>query len=145
MDARHSLGHEQLAAVLASLVTGLRPDHVVPGEGRRYRRLPVPEERAGRVDAWLIAWPAGVGLGMHDHQGSEAVVAVIRAALRERYLARSCVRERWLLPGAPVRLAADHVHEVVNPTATEALSLHVYSPPLADAGLVPSGIAIVGD
>ena len=43
------------------------------------------------------------------------------------------------------QLAADHVHEVVNPTATEALSLHVYSPPLADAGLVPSAIAIVAD
>jgi hypothetical protein len=27
----------------------------------------------------------------------------------------------------------------------EALSLHVYSPPLADAGLVPSAIAIVAD
>jgi predicted metal-dependent enzyme (double-stranded beta helix superfamily) len=69
---------------------------------------------------------------MHDHRGSEAVLAVVQASLRERFVDESGVSDRLLRPGSVVRLPADHVHEVVNAGAEESVSIHVYSPPLAD-------------
>jgi predicted metal-dependent enzyme (double-stranded beta helix superfamily) len=129
---RRSVGPERLEAVLASLVASLVPDAAIPGTGRRYERLDVGADLAGLVDGWLIAWPPGMGLGMHDHQGSDAVLAVVRSSLRERYLAPTGVRQRSLRPGRPVRLAPDHVHEVVNTSVLEAVSVHLYSPPLRD-------------
>ena len=127
---RRSIGPDRLEALLVALVAGLDPGHAIPGHGRRYQRLDVGSDLAGQVDAWLIAWPAGTGLGMHDHQGSDAVLAVLRASLEERYLGPAGVRQRSLPPGPPVRLAPDHVHEVVNAGGVEALSIHLYSPPL---------------
>jgi hypothetical protein len=123
------LGHERLEALLAVLVATIDPQHRIVGAGRRYERLDVGDELTGQVEAWLIAWPAGTGLGMHDHQGSEAVLSVLRSSLRERYLGADGISHREL-GRATVRLPADHVHEVVNTTSTEALSIHLYSPPL---------------
>jgi hypothetical protein len=41
---------------------------------------------------------------------------------------------RWLGVGDHVELPADHVHEIVNVDATEAVSLHVYGPRLGTLG-----------
>jgi len=127
---RRSIGPDRLEALLVALVAGLGPGPAIPGHGRRYQRLDVGSELDGAVDAWLIAWPGGTGLGMHDHQGSDAVLAVLEGSLRERYLGPGGVHQRTLRPGPPLRLAADHVHEVVNAGGAEALSIHLYSPPL---------------
>jgi predicted metal-dependent enzyme (double-stranded beta helix superfamily) len=125
-----ALDHDRLERLLASLLGRIDAGHEIPGTGRRYERLTLDGDLGERVDAWLIAWPAGTGLGMHDHQGSDAVLTVLRSSLRERYLDGGAVRQRTLQPGRSVRLAADHVHEVVNANGVEALSLHLYSPPL---------------
>lgn len=82
-------------------------------------------------DAWAIAWPVGTGLAMHDHDGSRAHVVVVTGELSERYLdADRAVHTRALIPGPGVGLPADHVHEVVNVGPAEAVSIHVYAPPL---------------
>jgi hypothetical protein len=125
---RRSIGPDRLEALLVALVAGLDPGPAIPGHGRRYQRLDVGSELDGAVDAWLIAWPGGTGLGMHDHQGSDAVLAVLEGSLRERYLGPGGVHQRTLRPGPPLRLAADHVHEVVN--AGRAVAVH---PPLLAA------------
>src|SRR3954451_7084070 len=132
---RRSVGHARLASLLGDLVTAVDPCREIAGEGRRYEGPDLGPELAGDVEACLIAWPPGTGLGMHDHQGSDAVVTVLRSALRERYVRGGVVRQRSLRPGRPVRLAPDHVHEVVNPGTVEALSLHLYSPPVARTAL----------
>jgi predicted metal-dependent enzyme (double-stranded beta helix superfamily) len=97
--------------------------------GRRYQQLDVGRF-AERVDAWLISWPPGSGLPMHDHDGSGAVVHLVRSALRERYVVNGLIVERALVAGDRVHLPPEHLHEITNVAGEEALSLHVYSPRL---------------
>jgi predicted metal-dependent enzyme (double-stranded beta helix superfamily) len=148
---RSRLGHDRLEAILGELVERFEGGAPQLASGRSYERLTLDAEVSGAAEAWLITWPPHTGLGMHDHRGSEAVLAVVRSSLRERFVDERGVSDRWLRPGSPVRLAGDHVHEVVNVGDDEAVSIHVYSPPLADADfrtdpaieivLAPDGVA----
>jgi quercetin dioxygenase-like cupin family protein len=115
--------------VAARLAGNLSPEVKIGGSGRRYEQLDVGE-LAAQVDAWLIAWPPGTGLPMHDHAGSSAAVYVLRSELVERYIDEDRIVERRLIAGDRVLLPPDHLHEVVNAGGNEALSLHVYSPKL---------------
>jgi quercetin dioxygenase-like cupin family protein len=129
-STRHAvLDRWSLRAVARQLASSLSSDLELPGVGRRYQRLDVGRF-AGQVDAWLIAWPPGSGLPMHDHDGSGAVVHVVRSALRERYVADGLIIERALVAGDRVHLPPEHLHEITNVAGEEALSLHVYSPRL---------------
>jgi predicted metal-dependent enzyme (double-stranded beta helix superfamily) len=89
---------------------------------------------AHEYEAWVIAWPSGTGLAMHDHDGSRAAVAVVDGALRERFKSNAGTHVRWLEVGDVHVLPHDHVHEVINLGADEAISVHVYSPPIANLG-----------
>jgi hypothetical protein len=118
-----------LGTVSAHLAASVDPDHELPGAGRRYAQLDVGR-LATRVDAWLIAWPHGSVLPMHDHAGSRAVLRVLRSELLERFVDHGRIVER-LVRGAGVHLPPDHLHAVANVSDEEVLSLHVYSPTLA--------------
>jgi hypothetical protein len=116
---------------LAAMAVALAIDPATtppPGEGRRWRRLVA----ADRYEAWVIAWPPGTGLALHDHAGSAAGVAMVAGRLRERYLADGALQTRWWRPGDAFALGADHAHEVLSLDAAEAVSVHVYSPPLGE-------------
>src|SRR6478609_3379345 len=105
------------------------PGAFVPtGDARRWALVVQTE----RYAAWVIAWPPGTGLAMHDHDGSNAVIRVVAGNLRERFHSPTGVRTRWLTPGDRHVLPDDHVHEVINLGEQEAVTVHVYSPPLAD-------------
>src|SRR5690349_17019651 len=125
------LAPEQLAAIADRIAADPPLADLTAGGHRRW----VLVERGEHHDAWLIAWPAGTGLAMHDHRGSRAAVRVVAGELRERYVtdARE-VAVRWLTREAGAELASDHVHEVVNVGELEAVSVHVYSPAITDAG-----------
>jgi hypothetical protein len=125
------LDSDQLAAIADRIAADPPLPDLPPGDHRRW----VLVERGEHHDAWLIAWPAGTGLAMHDHRGSRAALRVVAGELRERYVtdARE-VAVRWLSPDAGAELASDHVHEVVNVGQLEAVSVHVYSPAITDAG-----------
>ena len=99
-----------------------------PGDGRRWERLAANDQ----YEAWVIAWPHGTGLPLHDHAGSTAGVAMVEGRLRERYLVDDALHTRWWTPGDVIALEADHAHEVLSLNGTEALSVHVYSPPLGE-------------
>ena len=126
---RSSLDSWSLRGVATRLAAGIAAGDELPGAGRRYRRVDVGA-LAAHVDAWLIAWPPGTGLPLHDHDGSCAVVHVVRSALRERYVVEETIAERHLRAGDHVHLPPEHLHEITNVTDDEALSLHVYSPRL---------------
>jgi quercetin dioxygenase-like cupin family protein len=98
------------------------------GGDRRWTRLVA----GSHYDAWLIAWPPGAELGMHDHRGSTAAVQVVAGVLVEHHRNgdTGAIETRRLEPGRLVTLGPDHVHAVANVGAVEALSVHVYSPPL---------------
>jgi hypothetical protein len=122
-------------AVLDLVARGLAcgvDHHVAPGNDRRWVHLLETEE----YDAWLIAWPPGTGLGLHDHGGSGAAVCVVSGVLVERHVdgLHRELRTRVLRSGDGITFGADHVHSVENSGDVEALSVHVYSPPLRAMG-----------
>ncbi len=98
------------------------------GERRFARLLWTP-----RYEAWLIAWSPSSGLDLHDHGGSVGSVHVAEGALVETctdLVGRSPIRTRRLVAGEGFAVPATRIHEVCNDGPDEALSVHVYSPPL---------------
>ena len=96
-------------------------------------------------EAWVIGWPPGAETGWHDHGGSIGAFVTGAGALREYSfgvplpssgwntleLLPGLERERELSTGLGRAFGPHHLHQVVNPSATEhAVSVHVYYPPL---------------
>ena len=86
-------GARRMAAGLAADAATEAP----AGEGRRWRRLVATD----RYEAWVIAWPHGTGLALHDHAGSAAGVAMVAGRLRERYLVGQDLHTRWWTAATP--------------------------------------------
>jgi len=134
IEQRGGVGHDRLGELM-DLVVARVAGHVIPGTGRRYELLHADTDS----EAWLIAWPNGTGLAMHDHRGSSALIHVVSGELRERHPAGDGFTTRSLVAGERYALAADHVHEVLNIEAPEAVSIHFYSPRLGDLGFHEDG------
>ena len=88
-------------------------------------------------EAWLLGWPLGQGIELHDHGSSSGAVAVVEGRLSETYVDASewlrpggLLRHRTLWEGDLVSFGPDHIHDVVNDGPGQALSIHVYSPRL---------------
>jgi rhodanese-related sulfurtransferase/mannose-6-phosphate isomerase-like protein (cupin superfamily) len=81
-------------------------------------------------DVWLLRWPPDTEVSPHHHGDSDAAFSVVSGRLKEtRWLDRR--REnRVLRSGECVAVRRGVIHEV-RAEDVEALSLHVYSPPLA--------------
>jgi hypothetical protein len=91
--------------------------------------------RTPDFDAWLIAWPKGGKVELHDHGASTGAVSVISGALVEAVprhddAGRLTLVRHELRAGATLGFGAGHVHDVTNESDEHALSLHVYSPAL---------------
>jgi hypothetical protein len=83
-------------------------------------------------DAWLIAWGPESGLDAHMHEGSAGAIAVVRGALTERFSEAgddTCTTRR-VATNQVVFVPPTRIHAVHNRSRIEALSVHVYSPPL---------------
>ena len=101
------------------------------GEGTRwYEPLLVDDQ----CEAWLLGWPVGEGIELHDHGDSHGALVVVEGILRETWLEASDrmrhLRHRELGAGDVVEFGPDHIHDVVNGGDRQALSIHVYSPRL---------------
>ena len=86
-------------------------------------------------EAWLLGWPIGQGIELHDHGSSSGALVVVEGTLLETYVDASDrvagrLRHRRLPEGASIAFGPDHIHDVVNGGARQALSIHVYSPRL---------------
>ena len=88
-------------------------------------------------EAWLLGWPVGEGIELHDHGNSSGALVVVEGVLLETYIQASDwvrpggrLRHRRLPEGASISFGPDHIHDVVNGGARQALSIHVYSPRL---------------
>jgi hypothetical protein len=104
-------------------------------------------------EAWLLGWPVGEGIELHDHGDSSGALIVVEGALSETYIgvsdwvrAGARLSHRRLPEGALVCFGPDHIHDVVNGGTRQALSIHAYSPRLRsmtfyenrpDRGLAP--------
>jgi predicted metal-dependent enzyme (double-stranded beta helix superfamily) len=91
--------------------------------GRWYERL----HRDEHLEVWLISWLPGHGTGFHDHGGSAGAFAVALGSLEEHDIAGART-----VPAGQVRgFGAGYIHDVRNAGQAPAVSVHVYSPPLA--------------
>jgi hypothetical protein len=98
-----------------------------PGSPRSLRLL-----GTAAYDVWLITWPAGTGMGHHEHGSSSSVMQVVSGSLVESVSPPDGGPDRLrpLGSGCSSTLGAGQSHELWNPAAYEATSVHAYSPPL---------------
>ena len=132
----------QLFASDPDLADSLGPDPARPGE-RSWRLL----ADSNRLQVWLIHWPVGTSTGWHDHGGARGGFTVVSGTLTE-YTRERAVVAGDLTPGEGRAFGGSHTHDVVNLGREAAVSVHAYSPTLAqmthydlvDGSLVPSGV-----
>lgn len=126
-----------LAQVLASCPAVWAPLAVHDPDHRSHVRLTT----GPGWEAYLITWPSGHGVEVHDHGGSAGAVAVVAGSLIE-LVAHAPVRPgrtpiekanlvRHRLSAGTVReVPAGRIHDVVNTGRFPATSIHVYGPAL---------------
>lgn len=128
-----------IAAGLASTATQWPEQPAAEHRERTGVRLLLTPE----YDAWLLRWPPGTRVTPHDHGDSVGAFCVVEGELYE---------QRWpwgpgdlvrrVSAGETVTLPRGVVHDVIA-GAELALSVHVYSPPLADMGFYDDGGQLV--
>ncbi len=128
--SRGTVGDDVLVAIAAGLAAVTMPWELGHGEvptERRYQRvLSTPA-----YDAWVICWPSGGSLDLHDHGGSAGAFSVVRGELDEARVEGDVTVVRTFAPGEAARFDASGVHAVINRGSVVATSVHVYSPPLS--------------
>ena len=141
LNRRHPAPDDELFALLNRLGERERlealAEQLLAGPGlRSWSRVAATE----RADAWLIAWGAGSEVAAHDHGGSRGAVRVLRGALTEAScdLPSGRWQRRSIRSGQSIEVPTTAVHRVSNLGTAPALSLHVYSPPLATMNFVAS-------
>jgi Cysteine dioxygenase type I len=123
---------DTLAAMASRLARSTpKPDlDWTEGTRRRYSRI-VDDPL---YDAWLIEWLPASSLELHDHGGSRGVVAVTAGTLVETYTdlgRRHSLRTRTVESGERLPIPQTRVHELSNTGPSDAVSVHLYSPPLS--------------
>jgi hypothetical protein len=125
-----SLDCELLQDIAEGLACSVTAEQLPRGRERRWIRLLGTRS----YDAWLIGWPPGAALDFHDHGESSAALFVVAGVLDEHHLtARGSggVVARHLVAGDALAFDSTYVHAVYNSSEADALSVHVYSPPLS--------------
>lgn len=89
--------------------------------------------RTPTYEAWVIAWPTGGGIELHDHGGSAGAFCVVSGELNETVasLVRPVRRHRRHAAGTGAVFGASHIHDIVNVSDALATSVHVYTPHLS--------------
>jgi predicted metal-dependent enzyme (double-stranded beta helix superfamily) len=87
-------------------------------------------------EAWVIAWPPGGAIELHDHGGSAGAVVGVAGRLRETSIVSKpsggiVLRSSTMELGRPITFGGQHVHDIVNVGETAAISVHVYAPRLS--------------
>ena len=87
------------------------------------------------VNAWVICWSEDQDTGFHDHDRSEAAIAVIDGHVREDRLRLGGAPEsRVIGPGQTLVVPAVAIHRVLHAGERPAVTIHAYSPPLRRTG-----------
>jgi predicted metal-dependent enzyme (double-stranded beta helix superfamily) len=90
------------------------------------------------ITAWLICWSEDHDTGYHDHDISSGAVAVVGGRVREERLSidgpGGRAVSRTFVAGDSFHFSAADIHRVRHAGADPAVTLHVYSPPLARMG-----------
>jgi quercetin dioxygenase-like cupin family protein len=111
-------------ATIARGLASVSPPWPGAGRDRAFEQVLVTET----YDVWVIGWPPGTSVGLHDHGDAGAAICVVDGELTEVRPGR----DDWILRGGQsATVEPGVVHDVVNRSSRWATSVHVYSPPLA--------------
>jgi predicted metal-dependent enzyme (double-stranded beta helix superfamily) len=87
------------------------------------------------LTAWLICWMDDHDTGFHDHDISSGAVAVVGGRVREERLTIGGEpHSRTFSAGDAFHFSPSDIHSVRHGGNDPAVTLHVYSPPLARMG-----------
>jgi hypothetical protein len=131
--SRRPLDAEALGAIASGLARSGPESDLEWTEGTRRRYTRIVDTLV--YDAWLIEWSPASSLELHDHGGSQGFVAVTAGTLVETHTdlaRRHPLRTRIVGSGESLAIPPDRVHELSNPGPSDAVSVHVYSPPLRE-------------
>jgi quercetin dioxygenase-like cupin family protein len=107
-------------------------------DGRVYEQIWDDEQ----VNAWVICWSEDQDTGFHDHDRSEAAIAVIDGQVREDRLRLGGAPESRLIgPGETLVVPPVAIHRVLHAGDRPAVTIHAYSPPLRSTGAYRIGPA----
>ncbi len=122
-----------------AVVTPSWPDQSSePLDHRRYELVEVTEVH----EVWVIHWPTGGRLELHDHGSSNGAFWVRRGGLHERHVRDDgTLGQRDVTEGGGEAFGTGYVHDVWNIDAQPATSVHAYSPPLASMTFYRRGSA----
>jgi hypothetical protein len=88
-----------------------------------------------RMEMWVLSWLPRHSTGFHDHGESNVGFCVAQGTLAEQHLRLSePPRAETLAVGESRRAGSDYIHCLEWEAGAPALSVHVYSPPLAVVG-----------
>jgi quercetin dioxygenase-like cupin family protein len=100
------------------------------------RPLAVPLLVTAEVEAWLLAWPAGLVTPAHDHGGAGVAVTVVDGSLSEECLDLTIWttgrRTTWRA-GASTLFPAGHVHLLGAAGDRPAVAVHAWNRPAGSA------------
>jgi hypothetical protein len=132
LDVDQHPGSDELLAIAVGLATTATS---WPGMARPIHRCWDLMVASSTLEAWVIAWPPGGAIELHDHGGSGGAVVVAAGELVETAVVRRpsrgvALRTSTIRRGGSIRFAPCHVHDIVNMGASPAMSVHVYAPRL---------------
>jgi predicted metal-dependent enzyme (double-stranded beta helix superfamily) len=120
-------------------------DQVMFSTGERwFSRLELTED----YEIWLLSWLPGQRTGLHDHGEAAGAFAVAQGDLQET-LARPgsrLLKSRRADQGTVRSFGRRHLHDMANVSASPAISVHAYSPPLTAMRryeMTPAGLTLV--
>jgi quercetin dioxygenase-like cupin family protein len=86
--------------------------------------------RDRRMDVWLISWLPIQSTELHDHGSSAGAFTVLSGRLHEAVVTGGSAHEHERRAGSTIGFGPRYVHDVRNSSASPAVSVHAYSPPL---------------
>jgi predicted metal-dependent enzyme (double-stranded beta helix superfamily) len=120
-----------LAMAEGMATSALRWPGLVGLTSRRYELL----ASSDTFEAWVIGWPPGGTIELHDHGTSAGAVAVAGGELVETLVSEGedgavTTSRRRMAAGTSWVMGRRHIHDVVNHGSLPAVSVHVYAPRL---------------
>jgi hypothetical protein len=125
-------GRLELLALAQGLVASARQRPGMVGITTRSWELMASSDT---FEAWVIGWPPGGTIALHDHGRSAAAVVVAAGELVETTVecgldGSATTATRRMPTDSSWTMAGRHVHDIVNDGPAPALSVHVYAPRL---------------
>jgi cysteine dioxygenase len=111
----------------------IRRDLPIRFDGRPYSRIPI--HRDGELEIVVVCFADGQTSSVHDHEGSNCVVRVVRGKVLESLFMAAgdgtlhFVSNHCLQTGDVSALDGGQVHQLINLDSRGSVLLNFYSPP----------------